>query len=73
MTTITDAFPELERTRQFFPVGVDNPSKLRPDQIQQFNGQGYKNSIICRGNDRSGHWADNPRPEGDYIPERVAA
>ena len=25
-------------------------------------------SIICRGSDPSGHWADNPRPDGEHIP-----
>lgn len=25
-------------------------------------------TIICRGSDSSGHWADNPRPDGEHIP-----
>ena len=41
MSTLTDAFPDLDRTRQFFPVGVDNPKTLTQAQIQQFNERGY--------------------------------
>lgn len=29
-----------------------------------------KNSIICRGNDFSGHWQNNPPPKSNTIPER---
>ena len=28
-----------------------------------------ENGVICRGEDRSGHWANHPRPTGDRIPE----
>ena len=28
-----------------------------------------KNGVICRGKDASGHWANNPRPTGEQIPE----
>lgn len=39
--TITEAFPDLERVKQFFPLGVSNPGKLTRDQIRQFNERGY--------------------------------
>ena len=29
-------------------------------------------SMICRGRDDAGHWADIPRPAGEYIPPRSA-
>ena len=32
-----------------------------------FNGWNV-HSIVCRGEDPSGHWADHPRPEGELIP-----
>lgn len=41
MTKQTDAFPELERERRFFPLGVENPAALTRQQIQQFNEKGY--------------------------------
>ncbi|MBZ0289621.1 MAG: phytanoyl-CoA dioxygenase family protein, partial [Anaerolineae bacterium] len=41
MTQQTDAFPELNRVRQFFPLGVENPTTLTRQQIQQFNEKGY--------------------------------
>lgn len=41
MTTRSDAFPELERDRRFFPLGVGSPRTLTPDQIAQYNAQGY--------------------------------
>ncbi len=28
-----------------------------------------KNGVICRGQDPSGHWANNPQPTGEQIPE----
>jgi hypothetical protein len=28
------------------------------------------NSIVCRGQDLEGHWANFERPERDIIPER---
>ncbi|HJP30247.1 MAG: phytanoyl-CoA dioxygenase family protein [Candidatus Latescibacteria bacterium] len=31
-----------------------------------------RNAIICRGSDRTeGHWPQNPRPDGDDIPEKA--
>ena len=41
MTAITDAFPELNRVRQFFPLGVDNPRLLTRQQIDHYNTKGY--------------------------------
>lgn len=41
MTTQTDAFPELDRIKSFFPLGVAEPSLLSVEQIQQFNEKGY--------------------------------
>ena len=28
-------------------------------------------SVVCRGADRSGHWANHPRPSGERIPDRT--
>lgn len=39
--TIDNAFPELERVRQFFPLGVESPTHLTSEQIQQYNNKGY--------------------------------
>ena len=41
MTGHTDAFPELNRVRQFFSLGVDHPSTLSNTQVRQFNEKGY--------------------------------
>ena len=41
MTTQTDAYPELARVRQFFPLGVDQPTTLSRAQIEHFNEKGY--------------------------------
>ncbi|MCB0087561.1 MAG: hypothetical protein KDE54_06595, partial [Caldilineaceae bacterium] len=41
MSTMTDAFPDLNRVRQFFPLGVDKPKLLTPQQIEQYNQKGY--------------------------------
>lgn len=41
MTIITDAYPELDRERQFFPLGVENPTHLTHNQIKQYNDKGY--------------------------------
>lgn len=41
MTAITDAFPELERVRQFFPLGVEKPKLLTKAQIEHYNSKGY--------------------------------
>jgi ectoine hydroxylase-related dioxygenase (phytanoyl-CoA dioxygenase family) len=35
--------------------------------VKAFNGWNV-HSIVCRGEDPSGHWADHPRPEGELIP-----
>lgn len=37
--------------------------------VRAFNGWN-EDSVICRGHDESGHWANNPRPAGDSIPAR---
>lgn len=37
----TDAYPELERTLRFFPLGVDAPSTLAQAQIDRYNRDGY--------------------------------
>lgn len=37
----TDAFPELDRVRQFFPLGVAAPATLSRKQIDHFNDKGY--------------------------------
>ena len=41
MTTQTDAFPELDRDRRFFSLGVAEPTTLSLEQINQFNEKGY--------------------------------
>ena len=41
MTQRTDAFPELQRDLRFFPLGVDQPSLLTTEQIEQYNERGY--------------------------------
>ena len=41
MEDITDAYPELERERKFFPLGVENPARLTRQQIAQYNDTGY--------------------------------
>lgn len=41
MTSHTDAYPDLNRDRQFFPLGVENPATLSHQQIDHFNQQGY--------------------------------
>ena len=38
---ITDALPDMERELKFFSATNDNPQKLTPAQIRQFNEQGY--------------------------------
>ena len=35
--------------------------------VRAYNGWN-ENSIVCRGVEPSGHWADHPRPEGEQIP-----
>lgn len=41
MSTIVDAYPELDRVREFFPLGVETPSQLSRQQIEQYNEKGY--------------------------------
>lgn len=38
---LTEAFPDLERVKQFFPLGVDHPQRLTRAQVDQFNERGY--------------------------------
>lgn len=38
---ITDAYPELDRVKEFFPLGVENPAKLTREQIEHYNEKGY--------------------------------
>jgi ectoine hydroxylase-related dioxygenase (phytanoyl-CoA dioxygenase family) len=40
--------------------------------VKAFNGWNV-HSIICRGKDPSGHWANHPRPEGELIPAKAEA
>jgi len=40
-------------------------------EVHAFNGWNA-HSIICRGSEPTGHWADNPRPEGEFIPKKHA-
>ena len=40
-----------------------------PPEVRAYSGWN-RNAVICRGADASGHWAHNPRPEGDTIPAR---
>ena len=37
--------------------------------VRAFNGWN-RDSIICRGRDPDGHWADHPQPAGERIPAR---
>ena len=37
--------------------------------VKAYNGWNV-NSIICRGDDPSGHWENHPRPQGEYIPKK---
>ena len=40
--------------------------------VRAYNGWN-ENSIVCRGVEPSGHWADHPRPEGELIPIKDSA
>ena len=40
--------------------------------VRAYNGWN-ENSIVCRGVEPSGHWADYPRPEGEQIPIKEGA
>jgi ectoine hydroxylase-related dioxygenase (phytanoyl-CoA dioxygenase family) len=37
--------------------------------VRAYNGWN-QHSIVCRGVEPSGHWANHPRPEGEFIPPR---
>jgi non-heme Fe2+,alpha-ketoglutarate-dependent halogenase len=39
--------------------------------VRAFNGWN-QHSIVCRGVEPSGHWANHPRPDGEMIPGKVA-
>jgi ectoine hydroxylase-related dioxygenase (phytanoyl-CoA dioxygenase family) len=39
--------------------------------VRAYNGWN-DNSIICRGEEPTGHWADHPRPAGELIPVKEA-
>jgi hypothetical protein len=41
MTQHLDAYPELERDLQFFPLGVDDPATLSRADIEHYNAYGY--------------------------------
>ena len=47
MTSLTDAHPDLDRVRRFFPLGVAEPTVLSRAQITQFNEKGYNFSVRC--------------------------
>jgi predicted dinucleotide-binding enzyme len=36
--------------------------------VRALNPDWATRSVICRGRDTSGHWADIPRPAGEHIP-----
>ena len=31
-----------------------------------------QNSIVCRGVEPTGHWANHPRPDGEFIPTKAS-
>jgi len=39
--SIQEAFPGTERVKSFVPLGVGQPRRLTPEDIAQFNAQGY--------------------------------
>ena len=41
MSQHLDAYPELERDLNFYPLGVKNPTVLSPVQIDRYNDHGY--------------------------------
>jgi ectoine hydroxylase-related dioxygenase (phytanoyl-CoA dioxygenase family) len=43
--------------------------RFAPPDVRSLIGWNH-NSVICRGNDPSGHWANVPRPESDVLPSR---
>lgn len=42
-----------------------------PPDVRALKGWN-RNAITCRGSDPDGHWPDNPRPDGETIPEKAA-
>jgi non-heme Fe2+,alpha-ketoglutarate-dependent halogenase len=40
--------------------------------VRAFNGWN-EHSVICRGNEPTGHWANHPRPDGEFIPVKAPA
>ncbi|MEM7250517.1 MAG: phytanoyl-CoA dioxygenase family protein [Pseudomonadota bacterium] len=38
--------------------------------VRAFNGWN-EHSVICRGTDPSGHWANHPRPDREFIPSKA--
>ena len=38
-------------------------------EVRSLDDGWNKNSILCRGTDPAGHWANIPRPETDYMNE----
>jgi non-heme Fe2+,alpha-ketoglutarate-dependent halogenase len=58
----TDAYPELDRTLQFYPLGVETPSLLSSTQIESYNANGFLSPLrIFSGNE--------VRPFRDYFDE----
>lgn len=41
MAPIANALPELERTLEFVPIRNEHPARLTPEQIRQYNEQGF--------------------------------
>ena len=39
--SILEAFPDLDRVKRFFPLGVDNPATLTGEQVARFNREGF--------------------------------
>ena len=43
-----------------------------PPEVKSMSDSWKANSIICRGEDRDNHWANNPRPKGDDLSSNVS-
>ena len=41
MTKRTNAYPDLERDLQFYPLGINEPIRLNRSQIDKYNTKGY--------------------------------
>lgn len=41
MSQHLNAYPDLDRDLRFFPLGVDEPRLLTPEQIRHYNEMGY--------------------------------